>query len=311
MAKLSENVKDMRRHVGKIFGKKQAQKIGTYQEAPGGGTAVDGGGRGAMKKNFKVVNSKEEADAIREENPKAVIRYNQPRDEDGRFTYNSANGKPIQEDKSRGVTVPPFLRGAKMVFATKKRGIVSEGTTWNFNINMTAGELTSKFQDIFRAKNAADSVERKKGRKSNVEKQAIKKKNEGFVKPDTNIHDALDYTIDYYIDDFKYRIGESMTGYKKKYKNKENKFSYKTSNMQKPEKPVQFKANSTDTSNKFDSNLAKTNKEEFKKQNKQMISDLVKKAPSFSEDEIVDIIAESGVSSKEEIENVFDKFLQF
>jgi hypothetical protein len=322
MAKLSENVKDMRRHVGKIFGKKQAQKIGTYQEAPGGGTAVDGGGRGAMKKNFKVVNSKEEADAIREENPKAVIRYNQPRDEDGRFTYNSANGKPILEDKSRGVTVPPFLRGAKMVFATKKKGIVSDGTTWNFNINMTAGELTSKFQDILGAKNAADSVERKKGRKSNVEKQAIKKKNEGFVKPDTNIHNALDYTIDYYIDDFRYRIGESMTGYKNKYKNKKNNISQKVSNMQQPaqdKQPAQptktvqptQPTQSAQPAKKNNSDLAKNNPDKYVEENFDALNDIVSLAESKGYDVDVDAIvggiANGDISSledfKKELEN--------
>lgn len=299
MAKLNENVKNMRKHVEKIFGKKQAKSIGTYSEAPGGGTAVDGGGRGAMKKNFKVVNSKEEADAIREENPKAVIRYNQPRDEDGRFTYNSANGKELVEGPSRGVTVPPFLRGAKMVFATKKKGIVSGGTTWNFNIDMTAGELASKFKDILGAKKAADSVERKKGRKSNAEKQAIKKKDEGFVKSDTNINSGLDYEIDYYIDDFKYRIGESLTGYKKQYKNKKNNISQKVSNNQQPAKPVQptqpekqenKKVEAPKNNNENNVELAKTNPDKFVENNYDTLNEIVELADSKGYDVDIDAI---------------------
>ena len=102
-----------------VVGKEALDKIGTYQEAPGGGTPASGGGRGAMKKNFKVVDSKEEADAIRKNDPDAKIRYNQPRDEDGQFTYNSANAKELVYGPSRGYTVPPFLRGVKLTYVEK------------------------------------------------------------------------------------------------------------------------------------------------------------------------------------------------
>ena len=286
MAKLSENVKAMRGHVNKIFGKKQAAKIGTYTESTGGGTP--------LKKGEKL-----------KDHPEAK-RVQQPRDEDGRFTYNSANAKPLKYGPSRGVTIPPFLRGAKMVFATKKnRGIVFDGTTWNFKIDMTAGQLVEKFKDILGAKSAADSIERKKGRKSNAEKEAMKKKQEGFVKPDTTIEKDLDYEIDYYIDDFRARIGETMQGFRRKYKKPRRKFAEK---KESPKKETAQPAQPTQSAdkNKLDANLAKTNREEFKKQHKETLNELSEKMKGFSEDDIVDIIAEEEITDKEELIRLYN-----
>ena len=99
--------------------KQGAQARGTYKEAPGGGTPAKGGGRGAMKGDFEVVDNKEEAEEIRKEDPNAVIRYNQPRDENGQFTYNSANNKEITTKYSRGHTLPPFLKGVNLTFIKK------------------------------------------------------------------------------------------------------------------------------------------------------------------------------------------------
>lgn len=295
MAKLSENVKNMRQHVGKIFGKKQAQRIGTYHEAPGGGTAVDGGGRGAMKKNFKVVNSKEEADAIREENPKAVIRYNQPRDEDGRFTYNSANAKELVEGPSRGYTVPPFLRGAKIVYAIKKNtAVVYDKTTWGFKIQMEPADLVRKFQDILGAKSAADLVERKKGRKSNAEKETIKKNQAGFV-------GGTMILIDYSIGSFRQRCRMALE------KGRKNKPKFAEKEEQPENEPtVEPGKEEKVVSNKFDVNLAKTNKEEFKKQNKETLNELSQTMKGIPEDEIVNIIAEEEITDKEELINLYN-----
>lgn len=295
MAKLSENVKNMRQHVGKIFGKKQAKSIGTYQEAPGGGTAVDGGGRGAMKKNFKVVNSKEEADAIREENPRAVIRYNQPRDEDGRFTYNSANGKELVEGPSRGVTVPPFLRGAKIVFATKKnKAVVHDNTTWNFQIQMEAADLVKMFQDILGAKSAAELLERKKGRKSNKEKEALKKKQQGFANAEIEV-------TGYTIREFKQKCDRALE------KGRKNKPKFAEKEEQPENEPtVEPKQEEKVVSNKFDVNLAKTNREEFKKQHKETLNELAQAMKGIPEDEIVNIIAEEEITDKEELINLYN-----
>lgn len=136
----------------KELGDEAPKSRGTYEEAPGGGTPAKGGGRGAMKKNFEVVDSKEEAEAIRKSDPDAVIRYNQPRDENGQFTYNSANNKEITTKYSRGHTLPPFLKGVDLTFIKKGSEFKYEDIDENgkkmivtviSSIDMTAEELKS------------------------------------------------------------------------------------------------------------------------------------------------------------------------
>lgn len=114
--KMSEGMKAEINKQRKEQGKKS---FGEYYEAPGGGTPAEGGGRGAMKKNFVVADSPEDPIAIEAKNKGQAVRYNQPRDEDGQFTYNSANGKGLSTKYSRGFTEPPFLDGVDLTFIKK------------------------------------------------------------------------------------------------------------------------------------------------------------------------------------------------
>lgn len=82
-----------------IIGKEAFDKMGNYKEATGGGTPLEKGEK--LK-----------------DHPEAK-RVMQPRDEDGRFTYNAVNFKELKTKESRGTTVPPFLRGVKINFAAK------------------------------------------------------------------------------------------------------------------------------------------------------------------------------------------------
>ena len=173
-----------------VIGKEALDKIGTYQEAPGGGTPSKGGGRGAMKKDFKVVDSKEEADAIRRSNPDAKIRYNQPRDEDGQFTYNSSNAKELVYGPSRGYTVPPFLRGVELTFVEKGSTLkvkdpkdMRKWTTMLSTINMSPEDMMIKCREYIKSEGGflgmgEGSAVAKKGRKSEAEKA---QKTEGVV----------------------------------------------------------------------------------------------------------------------------------
>lgn len=77
-----------------------AGAIGTYKENTGGGEPIDGGGRGQWERN----------------DYKEKRVPDQPRTNDGKFTYNAVNNKPLKEiskshGKSRGTTVPPTLTG--------------------------------------------------------------------------------------------------------------------------------------------------------------------------------------------------------
>ena len=77
-------------------GKSFMDLFGTYQDAPGGGTP--------LKKNQKAP-SKEWVEKHRKM---------QPRDPDGRFGYNSNNGRPLAAKGSRGKTVPHTIRSLQL-----------------------------------------------------------------------------------------------------------------------------------------------------------------------------------------------------
>lgn len=86
----------------KAKGLKERKKFGEYTEATGGGTPIP---KGKTKEDM--------------EGKPGFHRVSQPRDEDGKFTYNSANGKGLEYGPSRGTTVPPFLRGVVLTCIEK------------------------------------------------------------------------------------------------------------------------------------------------------------------------------------------------
>lgn len=154
-----------------------SRSVGEYKEAPGGGTPAAGGGRGAMHKDFRVVDSKEEADKIRQKEPNAKIRYNQPRTDDGQFTYNSANAKPLSTEKSRGYTKPPFLHGVDLTFM--EEGAVFKLSDPNLtriisSITLTADQLIDACKVYLKNEKGfaglVGGAITKKGRTSQVEK---------------------------------------------------------------------------------------------------------------------------------------------
>lgn len=100
-----------------------------YTESTGGGTP--------LAKGEKLKNHPE------------AHRVSQPRDEDGQFTYNSANKKPLAYRPSRGTSVPPMLRGMKITYA-KKTGnlqIMSEGKFYRIMSTKELGEFASQFKE--------------------------------------------------------------------------------------------------------------------------------------------------------------------
>ena len=160
---------------------KSKLSFGEYGEAPGGGTPVSGGGRGAMNKNFVVAESPDDPIAKQAKNNGQAVRYNQPRDEDGKFTYNSVNGKELSTEQSRGTTPVPFLDGVDLTFFEEGaiikmpdgRTIICESMTKEQV--MEACKKFSKTEGGFVALIGAGIT--KKGRQSNKEKATP----EGFV----------------------------------------------------------------------------------------------------------------------------------
>ena len=163
---------------GKL-GKESLDKIGTYKEAPGGGTPL-GHGQKAPSKEWV------------EEH-----RVMQPRDENGQFTYNSANAKPLKykrpnrKPRENGSeyyhTVPPFLRGVELTFAEKGQVLkTKDNEKWKYSIStidLSVEQMIENCKNYIESEGGfagmgEGSTIDKKGRVSKVEKESA----EGTVK---------------------------------------------------------------------------------------------------------------------------------
>lgn len=164
----TQQQKDHVSKMEKIVGSGAANKLGTYQESTGGGTPIPKGEK--LK-----------------DHPEAK-RVSQPRDEDGKFTYNAVNLKGLKYGPSRGTTVPPFMRGVEMTFATKKGGnsTVSNGKVFKTEVSMSADEFMDSMQEYLETEGGFKAildakVSGKKGRRSSAEKEMLQSGKEGFV----------------------------------------------------------------------------------------------------------------------------------
>ena len=168
MAKLNDTSKG-------ILGK-ASEKIGSYQEAPGGGKPLPKGSKAPSPEWVKE------------------HRKMQPRDEEGQFTYNSVNGKGLAYGPSRGTTVPPFLRGIKLTYCAPGTKLKIEGEDGSIKIKLMTIDMTVE-EIVHRCKEYIESEEgfagmgegssiTKKGRKSESEKTA-EAGQAGYVDPKT------------------------------------------------------------------------------------------------------------------------------
>lgn len=325
-----------------IAGDESMNKIGTYDEAPGGGTPKqDGGGRGAMNKNFIVVNSKEEADEIREENPNAKIRYNQPRDENGQFTYNSANAKPLVDGPSRGTSIPPFLHKTRLTFAVKKEDAINyNGLIYLAGIDMTASELIDKFKEYNKEiggfSGLTQNVAGKRGRRSGQEKKAISTGDQGVVvKEDQGLFaqkrgkEEIEKNIIYkddketFLNKFRERQLERKMGRLngrlfKKINTDESKNSgnndgigaKKENNLPNNSNDSVTVSNNGNNNNKLDIETAKNNPQKFMSDNYDVLEKLENSANNkgydIDIDDLVDKIANGEYSSFKEIEDLIN-----
>lgn len=137
------------------------KKVGSFKESTGGGTP--------LAKGEKL-----------EDHPEAH-RVSQPRDEEGKFTYNSVNGKELKYGPSRGTTVPPFLRGIKLTFCQPGTKLKIEGEDGIkiklMTIDMTADEIVEACKEYiaeeggFKRMGEGSSIT-KTGKMSKAEKEA-------------------------------------------------------------------------------------------------------------------------------------------
>lgn len=190
-----------------------AGKIGQFEENAGGGTPAQGGGRGAMKKKFVLADDPDDPAAQKAKAEGKPVRYMQPRDDDGRFTYNSANAKKLYYgEKSRGVTDVPFL-GGKLVEKIEKEGtdvvIGQDKLSYLFhNKELTAYKAKEELREYMTnhgKKDYTDSgkniinkqeqaYEHKKGRKSAAEQQALQQGVTGKIGEKSTVNGKTKYS---------------------------------------------------------------------------------------------------------------------
>lgn len=152
-----------------ILGKNKGL-IGTYDEAPGGGTPL---AKGEKAPSDEWV---------------AAHRKMQPRDENGQFTYNAANAKPLEYGPSRGKTLPPFLEGVKLTYAINKKSVFigEDDKRYLAGVEMTRAEIIDNFKNWKEKEGGFRGLEKevtvKTGRKSKVEVTAIDEEKIGLLK---------------------------------------------------------------------------------------------------------------------------------
>lgn len=175
-------------NVGEAILGENKGKIGEYQEAPGGGTPLAAGQK-APSKEWVAEN-----------------RKMQPRDKSGQFTYNSANAKPLAYGPSRGVTVPPFLRGVKLTYAVENKDVIigEDGKRYLAGIDLSARDIVNAYKNYvgesgekenLQFKGLEEVIKAKKGAKSKSEQEAIEKGLEGVL-GGVNIYEALKNSFD-------------------------------------------------------------------------------------------------------------------
>lgn len=261
-----------------VIGEDKLNKIGTYEESTGGGTPIPKGEK--LK-----------------DHPEAK-RVQQPRDENGQFTYNSANAKPLKFGPSRGETTPPFLRGVEMVYAVKaKTAIVYKGTVYIAGRDITAEEFQKIFKEYKSDKgfgDIMDDVSAKKGRRSKLEKLLLGKGKEGTVAKEGEKTVRLGY------DSFIRMTSESSVKKEKEMVKTTTLFS-KSSEEKKDEKPKETVAPPKKDSGEFDSSLAKSDPEAFLDKYGDDIEAILE-MPSIKElgvtvGQLLSVIADGGIKS--------------
>lgn len=234
--KFTKGQKDHVEKMSKVVGKDSAGKIGHYAESTGGGTPIPAGEK--LK-----------------DHPEAK-RVQQPRDQEGKFTYNSVNLKGLKYGPSRGKTVPPFMKGVTMTYVVKKDGnsTVSGGKVYKTHINMSAADFVDSMQEYKENEGGFlgivnATVESKRGRRSQAEKDMVGSGKEGFV---DNIGNKSTSGLSKYknLDDFR---GDCQQ-FERKWKQEKEKFDERKFTRKKKTKKENPQPENNDQSNPGNNN---------------------------------------------------------
>lgn len=267
--------------------------LGEYQEATGGGEPIPKGQKMTTQK-----------------------RVMQPRDENGQFTYNAANKKPLKYGPSRGKTTPPYLR-IKNTEIEEKEGErrVRKENIWDVTVKLSGYDKEQLIKDCreyvkgykdkdheegfkYRTDLGDVTFTKKSGAKSRAEKAAIMSDYKGDVKD-------LKFSGD----------KEQLTSDWKEFKESGIKTSkYKGSLTKKEPGQIKPKAPKAPRFVKEDINLAKNDLEGFKKKYKNelgKISRMVDKSGvRVNLNKIIGLVGEGKLKSISEIENVVKRYIE-
>jgi len=268
--------------------------LGTFKESTGGGTPIPKGETLA-------------------EHPEAH-RVQQPRDENGQFTYNAANKKTLKYGPSRGKTIPPYLRIKNSAIEEKDQTrIVKDGKIYDVSVTKSDYSkeqlikdcreyLGSKYQKQgreqgfdYRTDLGEVGFKTKTGKRSNVEKAAIMSDYKGDIK-------NLQFNGD------SKQLNADWAQYAK---NKKPSKAYQSLLGQRTPKQIKPKAQKAVAFVESDVNLAKSNPRAFQakyKENFNEIAEIGKKANiNLSPTKIINLIASGKITGFDELKRVLKK----
>jgi hypothetical protein len=261
-----------------VFKKYSEEREGKFQEATGGGTPIPKGEK--LK-----------------DHPEAK-RVMQPRDDDGQFTYNAVNNKPLKYGPSRGTTIPPLLAGMKINFVNKKKdAVILDGLVYLSGLDFTKDDLMKMLEDYSFEDYVDENGEnksrvvwnnlpdaemtRKRGRRSQAEKDMIASGQDGFVNPDATI-----------MSDRNLRPDGPLW---KKFKKKTNPiFNDLGTGKKQPNQNV------------FSPELAKSNPVEFGKKYQKEINAIIKKNPNVTVSKIINAFASGKVKDFDHLNRILN-----
>lgn len=153
---MADNKKEHVEQIRKTFGDEVADKIGNFQEAPGGGKPLAKGEK-APSKDWVQQN-----------------RKMQPRDDEGKFTYNAVNLKPLKYGPSRGETTPPVIKGTvfEKMFNQKEATVVNGDNRNKVIVKNGINDFVDLFKRYSEKRGFGFKSDAKKGRWSKAEQEA-------------------------------------------------------------------------------------------------------------------------------------------
>lgn len=259
-----------------LIGDKNANKMGNYQEATGGGTP--------LPKGEKL-----------KDHPEAK-RTMQPRDENGQFTYNSVNFKERKYDyHGKGDTIPPFMKGVNLSYFVRKDSEINyNGMIHLAGIKMSAREIIDQIR-TWREQGGFGKLDTeikgKVGRRSNENKAKMAAGKEGILKDDTL--KAPEKTKEQFVSDLK----EALKKYNKK------KASQNTIKKAPPKQPTQ-------PTQDLNLDLAKNNPQQFVSNHRKEVDEIKRMVPDISDEKVAELIADGYFKNFDDLKDAIKQIIK-